>query len=273
MASAKHEQTEATRYEFGRNWARFINQSFSQERVDIAKAHLLAMLGRENLTGIDFLDIGCGSGIHSLAALQAGADKIRSFDYDIDSVETTKTLWERAGKPANWTVERGDALDADYMESLGKWSLVYSWGVLHHTGDVWKALDNAQRTVKEGGTLYIALYSTDVQTDPNFWLAIKKEYNQAGSAKRRRMEWWYVWVYVMNRNPFLLPRVGYRMLRHRLGRGMSLFADIRDWLGGWPMQFVYDKDVIEKLKQPGFELIDIRTGEACTEFVFKRSKD
>jgi len=259
------------RYEFGKNWSRFARKSFSQERVNIARKHMLSLLNREDLKGVDCLDIGCGSGLHSLAAYEAGATRIHSFDYDPDSVETTKTMWRHAGGPANWTVERGDALDTAYMEGLGRRQLVYSWGVLHHTGDVWKALENAQRTVADGGTFYIALYSSDVQTDPDFWLRIKREYNEAGEAKRRRMEWWYVWVYVMHRNPLRLPVVAYRMLRHRLTRGMSFFADIRDWLGGWPMEFVADKDVVDMMEKRGFRLTNIRTGEACSEFVFERS--
>jgi 2-polyprenyl-3-methyl-5-hydroxy-6-metoxy-1,4-benzoquinol methylase len=263
----------AMRYEFGKNWARFAKRSLSQERVDIAKTHLLSMLQRDNLYGLDFLDIGCGSGIHSLAAYQAGARRIHSFDYDPDSVETTKLMWRHAGEPANWKVERGDVLDDAYIASLGQWNLVYSWGVLHHTGDVWRAIDNVQNTVMDGGLLYIALYSADVQTDPEFWLRMKKQYNEAGSLERSKMEWWYIWNFVMNRNPARIPYLAFRIVRHRLTRGMSFFADIRDWLGGWPMEFVRDQDVIDHMeKQRGFKLSNIKTGEACSEFVFERYK-
>ena len=116
------------------------------------------------------MDIGCGSGIHSLAALRAGADEIHSFDYDEGNcVAATGMLRRYAGEPQNWTIERGDVLDDAYVRSLGKWNFVYSWGVLHHTGDVWRALANARETVADGGLFYIALYSADVQTDPDFW--------------------------------------------------------------------------------------------------------
>jgi 2-polyprenyl-6-hydroxyphenyl methylase/3-demethylubiquinone-9 3-methyltransferase len=195
---------------------------------------------------------------------------MRSFDYDPDSVETTRSMWRRAGEPTDWTVERGDVLDDAYIASLGRWNLVYSWGVLHHTGDVWRAIDNAQKTVADNGLFYIALYSADVQTDPEFWLRIKKEYNEASELKRRRMEWWYVWVYVMGRDPKKFPTVVTRILRHRFTRGMSFFADIRDWLGGWPMEFVRDQDVIDRLAARGFRLINCKNGEACSEFVFER---
>jgi SAM-dependent methyltransferase len=259
------------RFEFGKNWSRYVNRSLNPERVEIAKQHLLKFLRRDDLKGLDFLDIGCGSGIHSLAAFEAGASKVYSFDYDADSVAATNIVRKSAGAPANWSVARADVLDNAYVKSLGKWRLVYSWGVLHHTGDVWQALANAQSAVADGGIFYIALYSADVQTDPKFWLRIKREYNESGALKRWRMVWWYVWVYIMNRRIGQFPDLIKRIVQHRFGRGMSFFTDIRDWLGGWPMEFVHDKDVIEFLEQKhGFRLANIKPGEACTEFVFER---
>ena len=133
------------------------------------------------------------------------------------------------------------------------------------------ALANAQRTVAENGIFYIALYSADVQTDPEFWLRIKQEYNSAGLWKRWRMEWWYVWAHIMYRRFWRFPDLIKRIVHYRFSRGMSFFADVRDWLGGWPMQFVHDQEVIDFLeKKHGFKLADIKTGEACTEFVFRR---
>ena len=259
----------ARRYEFGKNWTRFVEKSATDERVDIAKRHILAFVGRDSLDGLDFLDIGCGSGIHSLAAHQAGAGKIHGFDYDENSVNATNIMRGRAGEPQNWTVERGDVLNDEYVASLGKWNLVYSWGVLHHTGDVWRAIENASKTVAKDGLFYIALYSEDVQTDPQFWLDVKQKYNEASPVRRWLMEWWYVWNFVMGRNPLKAGQVFARILRHRFTRGMSFFADIRDWLGGWPMEFTRDADVINYLAARGLENVNIKTGEACTEFLFR----
>lgn len=260
------------RFEFGRNWSGFVRRNFDQERLDIAKKHILTFMQRDDLKGLDFLDIGCGSGIHSAAALAAGAGKIRSFDYDPNSVAATTMVWEKVGKPSNWEISRGDALDDAFIASLGKWNFVYSWGVLHHTGDVWKAIDNASKTVADGGLFYIALYAADVQSDPDFWLRIKQEYNQASAWKRRKMVWWYVWVFMMGRDLRRAPEVVSRFMKHRMTRGMSMFVDIRDWLGGWPMEFTYDADVIKFLEERGFAKTNIKTGEACTEFLFVKQK-
>ena len=148
---------------------------------------------------------------------------------------------------------------------------MYSWGVLHHTGDVWRALANAQRAVADGGMFYIALYSADIETKPEYWLKIKQEYNKAGPWKRRRMEWWYVWAHIMHRRFWRFPDLIRRIVQYRLSRGMNFFADMRDWLGGWPMQFVHDRDVIDFLEgEHGFQACQDKTGEANTEFVFRR---
>src|SRR5262245_34248014 len=160
------------RFEFGRNWKRFIRRNFTEERLQIAQKHMLDFLGRNSLEGLDFLDIGCGSGIHSYGALRSRAGRVLSFDYDPNSVAATQLLHARAGSPSNWTVRQGDVLDDACIESLGKWSLVYSWGVLHHTGDMWRAIRNAQRTVAKDGYFYIALYSADADFQPSkeFWI-------------------------------------------------------------------------------------------------------
>src|SRR5215469_12983370 len=167
------EQMSEIRFEFGRNWLGFVQRELTDDRIAIARNHLLSFLKKDSLAGMDFLDIGCGSGIHSAAARSAGADPVCSFDFDPNSVAATDLVRTRAGAPSNWRVTRGDVLDEQFVRSLGKWRLVYSWGVLHHTGDVWKAIGNASIAVAEGGLFYIALYSADVQPNQEFWLRIK----------------------------------------------------------------------------------------------------
>ncbi|MBZ9851947.1 class I SAM-dependent methyltransferase [Mesorhizobium sp. CA14] len=230
---------------------------------------LLSFLGRESLEGIDFLDIGSGSGLHSLAAFDAKAERIHSFDFDPLSVKTTGKLRQLAGEPLNWTVERGDVLDFDYMEKLGTWSLVYSWGVLHHTGAMWQAIENAAGRVAPGGLLFIALYSSNVvKPSAQFWLDVKRRYNAADARQRRLMEYWYIWRFGLGRNPLRWPLLLKQIFDKKKGRGMSYMTDVRDWLGGWPMEFADDQAVVDYLKKR-FELIRISTGEACTEFLFR----
>lgn len=259
-------------FEFGRNWHDFIQKNFGEDRVEISKKHMLNFLGREILDGLDMIDIGCGSGLHSVAALEAGAKSVHGFDYDPNSVEATKFVQKQSGNPPNWTVEQGSVLDDAYMESLPQYDLVYSWGVLHHTGDVWHAVRNAAERVKPDGLFYIALYSADVQVDPppEFWLDVKRKYVSSGMHMRRYMELWYIWRFQINRKITRVPVFLWRAWRYKQNRGMNMMTDIRDWLGGWPMEFVGDQETVDFVEKMGFKLENMVMGEANTEFLFVR---
>ena len=261
------------RFEFGKNWYEFVQKSFGADKVEISKSHMLRFMGRDNLNGLGVLDIGCGSGLHSAAVLETGAASVHGFDYDPNSVAASQYVQKQVGNPPEWTVEQGSVLDDAYMQSLPLYGFVYSWGVLHHTGDVWHAIRNAASRVKPGGLLYIALYSADVQIDPTpeFWLDVKRRYVSAGWLTRRCMDLWYVWRFQMSRNPIRLPVFLWSVYKYKKNRGMSKFTDIRDWLGGWPMEFVYDKDAISFVEGLGFKLDKIATGQANTEFLFVRN--
>lgn len=265
-------KTDDLRFEFGKNWHNFVKRNFTEERLQVTQKHLLDFIGRPSLEGLDFLDIGCGSGLHSFGAFRSGARRIHGLDYDPNSVAASKFLREKAGSPANWTVERGDVLDEASIAKLGKWNFVYSWGVLHHTGDVWRAVRNAQSAVADGGLFYIALYAADVQPRVQFWLDKKQEYNRASPLKKKQMVAWYVWNEGMHRKIGNLPAVAKQIVDYRLQRGMNYFADVRDWLGGWPMEFVFDQEVVDLLEQQhGFRLINVATGQACSEYLFERT--
>lgn len=129
------EVAKGERFEFGKNWSRFL-ELLNEERILKAEQSLREMLEVENLEGKTFLDIGSGSGLFSLAARRLGA-KVYSFDFDTNSFECTTELRRRFFEnDENWKVEQGSALEREYVESLGKFDIVYSWGVLHHTGSM-----------------------------------------------------------------------------------------------------------------------------------------
>src|SRR6185503_2410149 len=147
-----------------------------EARIGEAQESLKQMLEIEDLEGKSFLDIGSGSGLFSLAARRLGA-RVHSLDYDPQSVACTRELRRRyAPNDPAWTVEEGSALDCDYLTSLGRFDVVYSWGVLHHTGKMWDALDAALLPVAPGGRLFIAIYN-DTGKETIRWRRIKRIYN------------------------------------------------------------------------------------------------
>jgi len=259
------------RFEFGRNWQRFLERSFSEERVAIAGRHLLGFLQRERLDGLRVLDIGCGSGLHSLAMVRAGAASVVSFDYDPHSVAAARWLHVRAGAPGQWSIGEGSILDPGFLAGLGTFDLVYAWGVLHHTGDLWQALANTVPLLAPTGRLYVALYASEVHIDPSpeDWLVLKQRYNRVGRFRRGLMEADYLWRFLLGRRLVKvldLPRI---MREYQRGRGMSLLTDVRDWLGGWPMEFSSGREVLDLMGgRFGLELVNLKLGEANTEYLF-----
>jgi SAM-dependent methyltransferase len=263
---------EEMRYEFGANWADYIKTQFSEDRLEISRKHLLGFLKLQNLDGMTFLDIGCGSGMHSLAALRSGASRIVSIDYDQDSVDITKYLHQYAGSPQNWEIYQGSILDHKLISSIGTFDIVYSWGVLHHTGEMWAAIKNASIPIAPEGIFYIALYTTDVYINPppEYWLGIKQKYNRSGYLTRKLMEFSYAYDLYKGSGDNVLGHLN-NIRKYKQSRGMSYWTDIKDWLGGWPMEFAGISETKEFCKNElNLELLNIIAGHGNIEYLFRK---
>ena len=256
-------------FSFGKNWEEFISRNFSPERVEISRKCILEFLGLSNLSGRYFLDVGCGSGLSSLAALKADAAKILSFDVDPYSVKTTEKLREMEGNPSNWTVLKGSILDKNFLANIDPADIVYSWGVLHHSGKMWEALENTANLMKKDGLLYIALYTTNNKS--GYWLKTKKRYNRASTLGKKWMQFTYMVRYTIVPQLFRLKNPLAYIRNYKQSRGMSYLTDLKDWLGGYPYEDAKIEEVFKFCRNKlSLELINIKTGEACTEYLFQR---
>lgn len=262
------------RFAFGENWSRFLSL-LNEDRILHAERSLKDMLGVSDLKGKSFLDIGSGSGLFSLAARRLGA-KVRSFDYDQQSVQCTAELKRRFYETdPDWVVEHGSALDMKYIKALGQFDIVYSWGVLHHTGSMWTALENAASCVRPEGTLFIAIYNDQGRPSVT-WLKVKQMYNRLPSALR----WMVLWPATLRLwgpttvRDFLRGRPFYTWRHYATDslRGMSPYRDLIDWVGGLPFEVASPEAIFDFYRPRGFRLERMKTcagGHGCNEFVFR----
>ena len=277
MSQHATEVATGERFEFGQNWALYL-RTLNDDKIEDAITSLQDDLEMESLAGKSFLDIGSGSGLFSLAARRMGA-RVHSFDYDPQSVACTAELKRRYFSDDDaWVVEAGSALDESYLRSLGQFDVVYSWGVLHHTGDMWTALAYAALPVAKGGKLFIAIYN-DQGTASRRWTKVKKLYNRLPSSLRFLVVWPSFWVLnwrsmvkdLLRGKPFKTIR---DFGKKRNLRGMSSFwRNLIDWVGGYPFEVATPEQIFEFYRKRGFFLTKLRTcggSLGCNEFVFEK---
>lgn len=276
------------RFEFGANWSRFL-ETVNEDRIAAAVQSLQRWLG-ESLAGKSFLDVGSGSGLFSLAAHRLGA-RVRSFDYDPQSVACTSEMRRRfAPDSADWQIQRGSALDADYLRSLSEFDVVYSWGVLHHTGEMWRAIDAVSHSVSPGGRLWLAIYN-DQGSASDCWKLVKQLYQRlpgplrtvlvvlvGGYLTARKLlgaAGSFLVRLLTGNNPFAPLRSFAADVRKADPRGMHRWYDLVDWVGGWPFEVARPEEVLRFLRDRGFELTEIKTCDGrlgCNEFLLRRTR-
>lgn len=263
-------------FAFGKNWLDYA-QKIDESRIAQAVADLQRLSGRERFDGLSFLDIGCGSGLHSLAAIRMGAARVLGVDIDADSVAASRATLARFSPSADARFDKTSVFDMT-PETHGGFDLVYSWGVLHHTGDMYRALTAAASLVEPGGVFMVALYKKTPFC--RMWRVIKRWYTAASPQAQRRARG---------------VRIGLQRLLYRLqgrdlddyirsygkARGMDYYNDVHDWMGGYPYESISPDECHVFFAGLGFKLerefvatpsrrLPGLLGSGCDEYTFTR---
>jgi len=234
-------------FDFGKNWGEFSNV-LTPERLEKSRRSLEVVFGPEGLKGKTFLDIGCGSGVFSICASKLGAGKVVGIDVDQECVEVSR-------KNSLNFIDQGvmpeflhlSILDEEKVKTLGKSDVVYAWGSLHHTGDMWKAIRITADLVGMGGTLWLAIYHRHLSSP--IWKEIKRIFNFSPTAGKRVM------TYIFYGLIYSAVLVTTRKNPLELKRGMSFRHDVVDWIGGYPYEYASPHEVIEYVSNLGFSLV------------------
>jgi 2-polyprenyl-3-methyl-5-hydroxy-6-metoxy-1,4-benzoquinol methylase len=258
-------------FSFGENWQKYA-ACLDEARIQQARISLQNSFADLELADHRFIDVGCGSGLFSLCARRAGASEVVSFDVDPNSVACARALRQREGRPSNWAILRGSVLDTAFLESIEPASRVYSWGVLHHTGSVWEAIEKAMLLVAPGGLLCLGLYNRPNHVRRS--LALKRIYNSLPRPLRPLLSLAYgsallgAVALVRRESP-----TKYVSEYGRRSRGMSFWRDVEDWLGGLPCEFVDEHDVREFAEPRQFvvERVLRRGPGANNEYLLRRT--
>jgi 2-polyprenyl-6-hydroxyphenyl methylase/3-demethylubiquinone-9 3-methyltransferase len=260
-------------FDFGENWLSFLS-TVNEESIESAIENLARLLPVEHVVGRTFLDIGCGSGLSLLAAERMGACRTLGVDIDPECVAASRQLlraWRGVGR-----FEMRSVFDLDAKHD-GLFDFVYSWGVLHHTGDLWRAIKCAAQLVRPKGYLLLKIYRRMPLC--GFWSIEKRLYAHGPGwfcsvAQTAFKALFKVGLLAQGRNPSAYVRSYFSK------RGMDWYHDVHDWLGGWPYQSATPDEIIGFVKELGFA--PVRTfahnakafglfGSHCDEFVFVRS--
>ena len=265
-------------FSFGDNWAQY-SQHVTDEHLKHAVEDLQRLLGVSTLNGKTFCDIGCGSGIHAVAAARMGA-MVTALDIDPMCTATAISLAKKFGVSDQLIVSNYSIFD--HKLPAHHFDVVYSWGVLHHTGAMWSAIEQAIKLVSSApeSTFAIALYRKTRLC--SLWKIEKKFYKDSPKIVQAILR---AFMTALMDIANLLRLRSPRKFRseYQKKRGMSYKHDVHDWLGGYPYESVQDNElrtffterkfVLERsfLRSPERMQLGI-FGSGCDEYVFKKTK-
>lgn len=257
-------------FDFGQNWKEFSEHALDSAHYAQARAHFSELMHGVPLTDASFLDIGFGQGLSLFCAAQAGA-RIHGVDINPKCREVFLANGRRLeAMIPDAKILVGSILGLETLATLRDWKpggfdVVHSWGVLHHTGAMWQAIENAASLVRPGGTFVLAIYNRHWTS--RAWTLIKRAYVASPRPVRTLLNWLFVPIIyvakltVTRRNPLTTKR------------GMAFYYDVVDWIGGYPYEYASREEVELFVGRMGFipeHFVSACVPTGCNEFIFRR---
>ena len=255
------------RFTFGKNWQSFSKKALTPERVIEARQAFCILVNGISFQGMRFIDIGFGQGIALVAAAEMGAE-VLGIDIDSDNREALETTQRAMGWPATPETRFVSILNESFVQgAVGQYNIVHAWGVLHHTGDMKRAIENSCRLVAPKGGYFICAIYNRHWTSP-IWKWIKWSYNLLPKVLQQVLiVLFYPVIYtakwaVTGENP------------RKKDRGMNFFHDVVDWIGGYPYEYASREEIETLVCRQGFKCLSTQPAQVptgCNVFVFQRT--
>ncbi len=257
-------------FDFGENWKDFSVKAINSQRIEESLKAFRELIDNKELNNETFLDIGFGQGLGLLNATLLGA---KTVGCDINP-KCGEVLQYNKNKYPDLADKQIPVVIGSINETktvneikriCNQFSIVHSWGVLHHTGSMWKSIDISCNLVKSGGWFILAIYNKHWSSI--LWKYIKWFYNVSPKfIKWLMIKIFYIIIFaakflVTFKNPL------------KKERGMNFYYDIIDWLGGYPYEYATHNEIKDYVEKKGFKMIKSKTPEVptgCNEFIFQR---
>jgi hypothetical protein len=200
-----------------------------------------------------------------VSAAESGANV---FGIDVDkenimALEKTRMAMDYTQAPEVCVVS---ILDQSFVrQHEHQFDIVHSWGVLHHTGNMTKAIENACLLVSDNGNFICSIYNRHWSSP--LWKIIKWCYNVFPAPIQK------VVVGIMYPVIYLSKWIVTRKDPKAMERGMDFFHNVVDWVGGYPYEYATADEIKSLVTRQGFKILRIipaKVPTGCNEFVFKK---